>query len=230
MQSPKRHAAFETSAELRPRDRLLEHGPEAVSDAELLSVLLRYGAPGASTVAIAARLLETVGGLHGLLQTDRSLLERSGEPAGRSAVVLAAAEVARRVARRRIACKTLLDYPEAVVSYLDLCHSRTNQEVVGALFLDVRHRLIADRLLFRGTLVRTGVEPRQILAEGLRLNAASFVLYQTHPSGDPSPSAADYDVDQRLRQAGELVGIEMIDHLIIGSASRWVSMHRSGRF
>lgn len=99
---------------------------------------------------------------------------------------------------------------------------------MGALFLDTRNRLIQDNEIFRGTLNRAAVEPRAILKQGLLRNAAGFVLFHTHPSGDPSPSAEDLAFTRRMANAGEVVGLRLVDHLIIGGGGRWVSLKKRG--
>ncbi len=99
---------------------------------------------------------------------------------------------------------------------------------MGAVFLDVRRRLIADVDFYRGTLSRASVEPRRILKEALFRNASSFVLFHTHPSGDPAPSIDDLHFTRRIADASEAVGVEMLDHLILGSAGRWVSLKKRG--
>ncbi len=216
------------SADIPPRDRLLRYGPDAVTDAELLSVLLRNGSPGLSAVEVAERLLEDTGGLHGLIESDRRDLRRSGARNGRAAIVLATAEMIRRVAKRRVSVQDLLDNPATVAFHVAVKHHSPEQEVLGALFLNTRNRLIADRVIFRGTFDSARVQPRQVIAEALRLRAASFVVFHTHPSGDPSPSQEDRDVSCRLGEAGKLLGVKMVDHIIVGDAARWVSMRQRG--
>ncbi|MGB6640460.1 MAG: JAB domain-containing protein, partial [Thermoanaerobaculia bacterium] len=122
----------------------------------------------------------------------------------------------------------LLTHPEAVATFLALRYGLQGQEVMGALFLDTRNRLIQDNEIFRGTLNRAAVEPRAILKQGLLRNAAGFVLFHTHPSGDPSPSAEDLAFTRRMANAGEVVGLRLVDHLIIGGGGRWVSLKKRG--
>ena len=135
-------------------------------------------------------------------------------------------ELARRMALRKVAGRDLLDNPHAVASYLHLRHYRTSQEVAGAVFLDVRNRLIADEILFAGGMNRCMVEPRQVLKRALELDAAGVILFHNHPSGDPAPSAEDHAVTRRMTEAGELMGVKLVDHIILGSAERWASLAR----
>ena len=214
----------------RPRHRLLENGSQSLSDTELLSILLRNGRPGASSLDVARGLLERHGGLAGLLGLSPEALQVPGVGPAKAATVLAAVELARRLARAQLPERDPLSHPGAVASYLSLRYSIGDQEIMGALFLDTRNRLVAERELFRGTLSRAAVEPRAILKHGLLRDAAGIVLFHTHPSGDPSPSAEDLAFTRRLAEAGEVIGIRLVDHLIIGSGGRWVSLKQRGVF
>ncbi len=119
--------------------------------------------------------------------------------------------------------RVLLKRPEAVAHYLSARHGRVDQEVMGALYLDLRNRLIADRDVFRGTLGRAVVEPRSILREALELGTMAIVLWHTHPSCDPTPSIEDFAFTRRMAKAGEIVGVRLVDHLILGG-HRWISL------
>ncbi len=203
-------------------------GPESLSDSELVAVLIRSGGRAGTTAEVAARLLQRTGGLGGLVSANGHLKRQPGIGPARAATVLAAVELARRLARGEVSERRLLDQPESVVRYLRLRYGQAEQEVLGALFLDVHHRLIAEREIFRGTLTRTTVEPRAVLKEAMWCRAAFFLLFHTHPSGDPTPSAEDIAFTRRLSQAGRLLGIKMVDHLIVGNGGRWVSLKRRG--
>jgi DNA repair protein RadC len=206
----------------RPRDRLLRRGAQALSDAELLSVLLGNGCRETDL----SHVLEETGGLSGLIEAEDQILHWKGIGKVRAATLLATREIACRMTRAKIADRRLLHEPEAVASYLLLRFSIPDQEVLGALYLDVQNRLIAEREIFRGTLSRTSVEPRQILKEALRHNASSFLLFHTHPSGDPSPSTEDLEFTRWIAKAGDIMGVRLSDHLILGSSGRWVSLKR----
>jgi DNA repair protein RadC len=122
----------------------------------------------------------------------------------------------------------LLSHPEAVVRYIALHHGHPSQEIMGALYLDIRSRLLRDVELFRGTIARAAVEPRALFEAALACRASGILLYHNHPSGDPCPSADDLVFTRRLADAGEVMGIRLVDHLVIGSANRWVSLRRQG--
>jgi DNA repair protein RadC len=212
----------------RPRERLLLGGAAALSDAEIVAVLLRTGRAGASAVELARELLRQSNGLGGLQRVSPAALRRRGLGDAKAATVLAALELARRLARLELADREPLAYPEAAARYLALRYALPDQEVMGALFLDTRNRLLAESEVYRGTLNRAAVEPRGLLKEALLRAAAGLVLFHTHPSGDPSPSAEDLAFTRRLAEAGELVGVRLVDHLILGSAGRWVSLRQRG--
>lgn len=208
----------------RPRERLLNNGSSSLADAELVAVLLRTGCAGKSALALARELLRDRGGLDGLLGSSFQGLRRAGLGPAKVATLLAAVELARRLSRARLPEREPLSHPQAVATYLMLRYAVQGQEVMGALYLDARNRLIGEKELYRGTLSRAAVEPRAVLKEGLLRDAAGFVLFHTHPSGDPSPSAEDLGFTRRIGEAGELLGIRLVDHLILGLADRWTSL------
>jgi len=218
----------ELPADERPRERLLARGARTLGDAELVAVLLRTGRRGASALDLARELLAAVGGLAGLTAAPPEGLARRGLGAVKRATLLAAVELGRRLARAEIAEREPLGQPAAVARYLALRFAPREQELLGALFLDIRNRLLAERELYRGTLSRAAVEPRRVLQEGLLLGAAGCIVFHNHPSGDPSPSAEDLAFTRRLAEAGEIVGIRLVDHLIVGGPGRWVSLRERG--
>jgi DNA repair protein RadC len=212
----------------RPRERLLEHGSEVLTDGELVAILLRTGRRGESAVDLSRGLLASCGGLIGLLAAMPQSLLRCGLGPAKAAALLAAVEIGRRLARARLPTRLPLDRPEAVADYLALTYSRRDQEVMGVLYLDTRQRLMGQEEVFRGTLNRAAAEPRTILKRGLLQDAAGFVLFHTHPSGDPTPSAEDLAFTRRVADAGDIVGVRLVDHLILGGSGRWVSLRKRG--
>jgi DNA repair protein RadC len=212
----------------RPRERLLKQGSDALSDAELIAVLLRTGRVGASAIQMATELLQETGGLAGLVSLTPQSLRRRGLGPAKTATLLAALEIAGRVAREQLDEREPLTRPAEVARYLCLRYWARDQEVMGALFLDVRNRLLGEKETFRGTLDRAVVEPREILKEALLRGAAAVVVFHTHPSGDPEPSQEDLLFTGRLQQAAQIVGVRLADHLILGSSGRWVSLQQRG--
>ncbi|MDA8019757.1 MAG: DNA repair protein RadC [Thermoanaerobaculia bacterium] len=212
----------------RPRERLVEGGGEALSDAELLAVLLRSGRPGQSAVEMAQELLAEAGGVAGLVQATLASLNRPGLRQAKAATLLAAVELGRRLARCQLPKRDLLDRPPAVADYLWLRYGGVDQEVMGVLFLDSQNRLRAEREIYRGTRDRIKVEPRAILREALIQRAHATLLFHTHPSGDPTPSIEDLAFTERMREASHIVGVRLADHMIIGHGGSWVSLKRRG--
>lgn len=212
----------------RPRERLLKQGSAALSDAELIAVLLRTGIKGTSALQMATELIQETGGLSGLVSLTPGLLRRHGLGPAKAAALLAALEIAGRVAREQLKEREPLSRPAEVARYLHLRFWTRDQEVVGALFLDSRNRLLGDKELFRGTLDRAVVEPREVLKEALVRGAAAVLLFHTHPSGDPTPSESDVLFTRRLNEAAEVVGVRLADHMILGDAGRWVSLRQRG--
>jgi DNA repair protein RadC len=209
----------------RPRERLLDQGSGSLTDAELVAVVLRTGRVGSSAVDLARELLKTNGGLAGLLSASASSLRRRGIGPAKAAGLLAALEIARRLARQSLDPeRELLNRPEDVVRYLNLRYRVRDQEIMGALFLDSRGRLLAEREIYRGTLDRAAVEPREILKECLVRGAAGVVIFHNHPSGDPSPSNDDYAFTRQMVAAAAVIGIRLADHLILGESGRWESL------
>jgi DNA repair protein RadC len=166
--------------------------------------------------------------VRGLAVATPGALAGRGVGPAKAAAVLAAVELGRRLARAEVREREPLGHPAAVASYLNLRYSALDQEVMGALYLDARNRLLGERELFRGALNRAVAEPRRILREGLLAGAAGCIVFHTHPSGDPSPSAEDLAFTRRLAEAGEAVGIRLVDHLVLGGQGRWVSLRERG--
>jgi DNA repair protein RadC len=208
----------------RPRERLLEQGSGALSDAELIAVLLRNGTKGMSAVHVARQLLDEKGGLTGLLGTTPQMLRRPGVGLAKAAGVIAALEIARRLARKEVAEQETLSRPAAVAHYLHLRYQTRDQEIMGALFLDSRNRMLGDRELYRGTLDRAVVEPREVLKECLLRGASGVVLFHTHPSGDPTPSPEDVEFTLKMAEAAKAVGIKLSDHIVLARSGLWVSI------
>ena len=214
---------------LPPRERLLAHGAEVLSDAELISILIRTGTNGTSALDLGRELLDRMQGIAGLVGkgADEWIAEPGIGPA-KTAAFLAAVELARRIARANIPNRLPMERPDTVARYLALRYGTPDQEVMGVLHLDTRHRLIREAPIYRGTINRAAADPRSILKAALLQSAAGIILFHTHPSGDPSPSAEDIAFTRRMAEAGDVVGIRLIDHLVLGSPGRWVSLKQRG--
>jgi DNA repair protein RadC len=202
--------------EQRPRERLIKHGPQALSDAELLAVFLRVGVTGKSAVDLGRDMVGHFGSLNGLFAaslTDFSVVNGLG-PA-KFAQLQAVMELARRALGEQLQAGVTLSSPQAVKQYLQLLLGIKPYESFAVLFLDVKNRLIASEELFRGTLTHTSVYPREVVKAALSHNAASIILAHNHPSGTPEPSAADQTLTRALKQALALVDVRVLDHFIV---------------
>jgi DNA repair protein RadC len=206
----------------------LLHQLHELADAELLGVLLAGGRLQPESVRLARELLESWGGLAALAGTSLALLRSYGLRQAQASALLVTGEIACRLARNRVPDQAPLSRPSDLARFLALRYHQRDQEVMGALFLSARRRLLGDKELYRGTMHRAAVEPREILKECLLRRAPSFVLFHTHPSGDPTPSVQDLEFTQRMVQASRIMGIAMIDHLVLGATGEWVSMQERG--
>lgn len=205
-------------ADARPREKLLARGAAALSDTELLALLLRTGLAGKGVMALAQELVDSFGGLAGLLHTDARDLGKVkglGGPAKRSQLV-AVLELARRAVAQQLRERPAFGSVEAVKQYLQLHLARRGREVFAVLFLDAHHRLITLEEMFQGTLTHASVYPREVVVRALHHAAAAVVLAHNHPSGVVQPSGADEALTQSLRAALALVDVRVLDHMIVG--------------
>jgi DNA repair protein RadC len=202
----------------RPRERLARLGAAALSGEELLALLLGSGIRGESALDSARRILAAHGGFAGLAGLSGSELRRErGVKTARGAVIQAALEIGRRLAAESLSGRDLLNEPSLVKDFLRRARGEGTQERTGALYLNARNRLLRDDPeIYRGTLDRAVVEPREILKRALLANAAGVILYHNHPSGDPSPSREDREFTRRLAAAAESVGLRLLDHIVVG--------------
>ena len=212
----------------RPREKLLSRGPGALSDAELLALLLRTGLPGKNALQMGQELLDKFGGVAGLLHTGADALKSiKGLGPAKRAEIVAVLELARRALTAQLKLQTLFDAPHAVRDYLQLQLGSRPHEIFAVMFLDSQHRLIVLEELFRGTLTQTSVYPREVVVRALALNAASVVLAHNHPSGTAQPSRADEALTQTLKAALGLVDVRVLDHFVVTSTQA-VSMAELG--
>ena len=199
----------------RPRERLLENGAAALSDAELLAVLLRTGVRGKSAVDLARELLAQFGGVAALLGAGDQLLHVKGLGAAKAAQLAAALELALRSLKERLQSGAALTSPGAVRDYLRLSLASKAHEVFVCIWLDAQHCVIECREIFRGTLTQTSVYPREIVKAALAANAAAVIFAHNHPSGVAQPSKADELLTRELKDALALVEVKVLDHFIV---------------
>jgi DNA repair protein RadC len=205
-------------ADARPREKLLQRGASALSDAELLALLLRTGMAGKGVLQMAQELLDRFDGIAGLLHTsadDLKQIKGLGGSAKRAQLV-AVLELARRALAEQLREREVFGSPGAVKHYLQLHLGRRAHEVFAVMFLDSQNRLLALEELFRGTLTQTSVYPREVVLHALKHQAAAVVLAHNHPSGTVQPSKADEALTQTLKAALALIDVRVLDHVIVG--------------
>jgi DNA repair protein RadC len=210
----------------RPRERLARHGAGALSNRELLALLLGSGTRHGSALDVAERLLDA--GVRGL--AARSLLDLESEKGmGRAKAtrILAALELGARLASETRLPAPDLRTPAEAARYLLPRYGARAVETFGILALDVRHRLKREAVISVGCLTSSLVHPREVFQEAVVARAAALILFHNHPSGDPEPSAEDISLTRRLASAGSLMGIEVLDHVVLG-AGRWSSLKERG--
>jgi DNA repair protein RadC len=205
----------------RPYEKCLRHGPEALNDAELLAVIIRTGSREESSLALAGRILALGSpgeGLLGLLHRslgDYASIKGVGEVKG--AQLLCIGELSRRIWKRKAREeKEAFKGPDDIAAYYMEDMRHLEQEEIRVMFLNTKQVMVRELTVSRGTVNASVITPREILIEALRCLAVSMVLVHNHPSGDPTPSPSDKLLTRRIREAGEVVGITLLDHIIIG--------------
>jgi DNA repair protein RadC len=221
-------ALLALSPEDRPRERLLARGPSSLSDAELLAILLGSGRQGQNVVEIAHDLLAHTGDLRALAEcAEAEICALPGVGPARAAVIQAAVEVGRRVTGSRPERGRLLGNAADVWTHYRARLCASPVEEFWMLALDVRHRVLIEACVARGSLTGVEVHPRDVFRTLIRSGAASVIFCHNHPSGDPTPSRQDLDLTARLRQVGELCGIAVLDHVVV-AADGFVSLSSRG--
>jgi DNA repair protein RadC len=210
----------EWPARERPREKLLTQGCGALSDAELIALLLGSGLPGKDAIALGRELLAIGGSLGALLADPHgAALRLRGIGPAKRARLIAALELARRSLAEQLTERPTLGNPRDSGDFLCAKLRHLPYEVFGCLFLDNRHRVLAFEELFRGTVDGASVHPREVVRACLRHNASAVIFAHNHPSGVAEPSSADRAITQELKEALRLIGVRVLDHLVIGSGS-----------
>jgi DNA repair protein RadC len=210
----------------RPREKLLERGSAALSDAELLAVLLGSGTRGKDAVALGREVLCLTGGVAALLAMAQ-LPEIAGFGPAKRARVAASLELARRALGEELTHGPALASPDDSSAFVRARLRHLPYEVFACLYLDNRHRVLGFEELFRGTIDGASVHPREVVRACMGRNAAAVIFAHNHPSGIAEPSRADRDITKTLRQALQLVGVRVLDHLVVGAGTP-VSMAARG--
>lgn len=218
----------EMAPDERPREKLKLRGPSALSDGDLLAIILNTGLVGETVTDVSQRLLAEHGGLRGLFQMDVAELARLRGLGDAKAVRLKAAlELGRRLAALSPDQRPQVGSPEDIANLLGIEMAALEQEQLRVVLLDTKHRIIGTRTVYQGSVNQAQVRVAEVFRDAIRQNATAIVAVHNHPSGDPTPSAADVALTVEIVAAGRLLDIELLDHLIIGQG-RWVSLKRLG--
>ena len=212
----------------RPREKLERLGPSALGDNELLAVILGSGSRDKGALALANTLLARAEGLVGLTRSSIVDLQQvEGIGRARAAQVLAAVELGRRTLLRGGAERPRLSSPEAIAQYLLPQYGAAPVEQFGVLMLDTKNHVIRVKIISIGSLDETVVHPREVFREAAVASAAAIILFHNHPSGDPFPSPDDIALTRRIVDAGDVMGIDVLDHMILAD-HRYYSMREAG--
>ena len=213
----------------RPRERLRLYGPRQLNNAELIALLLRSGRAGENAVSMAMRVIAEFEGLGGLARAGYAeLCEQHGVNDAKSCAILAALELGRRIASLAPEERAQISCPGDAANLVSAEMSLLAQENLVALLLNTRNQVVARRTIYIGTVNSSAVRPAEVLRPAVRENAPSIIVVHNHPSGDPTPSPEDVAVTRDLIAAGKLLGIELLDHLVIGSGGRFASLKERG--
>ncbi|MWC28746.1 RadC family protein [Paenibacillus sp. MMS18-CY102] len=214
--------------EERPRERMMAHGAEALSHSELLAILLRTGTSRESVVELASRLLHECGGLRNLVDFSlEQLMELHGVGPAKALQLKAGIELGRRIAASRFGDRPVIKRPQDAAELIMDELRYQSKEHFMCLFLNTKNQVVAKELLSVGTLNASLVHPREVFREAIKRSSASIICAHNHPSGDPTPSPEDITLTKRLSEVGDLIGIEVLDHLIIGDG-KFVSLKEHG--
>ncbi len=212
----------------RPRERFLRQGPESLSNQELLAILLRTGTKNESVLSLANRILVQFEKLHALKHaTVEEMMEIKGVGEAKAIQILAAIELGKRLAQKELDNKYTIRSPEDAANFLIPELAPLQQEHFVALYLNVKNQILHKQTIFVGSLNASIVHPREIFRVAIRRSAAAIIVAHNHPSGNPSPSPEDIDVTKRLIEAGQILGVDLLDHLIIGD-HQFISLKEKG--
>ncbi len=225
---PVHHAIRDWPESERPREKLIRSGAGNLTDGELLAVLLRTGMKGQSAEDIGRRLLSKFNGVSGIDRAHvEELLTVPGLGIAKAAQIKAALEIGKR-ARMQAARPEQFTAVSAVTEYLRPRFEGKRQEIFLTLLLDTKHRLIAERIISEGTPNQAVVFIRRVMEEALRVSASAIITAHNHPSGDPTPSRADFRITTDIQRAAELLNLSFLDHIIIGGEYKYYSFRESG--
>ncbi|WKZ37628.1 MAG: DNA repair protein RadC [Anaerolineales bacterium] len=212
----------------RPRERLSSLGPQALTNAELIAILLRVGVQGENAVEVGQRLLQKFGGLRGLHRAPlNELTDQHGIGEAKAAQIKAAIELGRRLTLESPEERPSINSPADAASLVQYEMSALEQEHLRVILLDRRNRVLETVEVYKGSVNSSQVRVGELFKDAIRTNASGLIVVHNHPSGDPTPSPDDVAVTRAIVQAGKLLDVEILDHLVIGQGS-WISMKERG--
>lgn len=212
----------------RPRERLAALGPQALSNAELIAILLRVGVRGESAVAVGQRLINKFGGLSGLHRAPfKDLMDQYGLGEAKASQIKAAIELGRRLTLESSEERPAINSPADAAALVQYEMSALEQEHLRVILLDRRNRVMESVEVYKGSVNSSQIRVGEVFKEAIRKNASALIVIHNHPSGDPTPSPDDVAVTRAIVQAGKLLDVEVLDHLVIGQG-KWVSLKERG--
>jgi DNA repair protein RadC len=205
----------------RPEEKLFLYGAESLSNTELIALILRCGSKNESVLGLSSRVLETVDGLNGMLSAGiEDFLQINGIKKAKASRLIALCELTKRInSYRGTAEEIKITEPRIVANILMNEMQNLPQEVLKLIILNTKNVVISIKEVFKGSLNSSIVHPREIFSEALKKNAASIIICHNHPSGDPTPSKEDINITLRIKECGKIIGIELLDHVIIGNGN-----------
>jgi DNA repair protein RadC len=216
------------ATEERPRERLIHLGPQALAAAELLAILLRVGVPGENSVQVGQRLLKDFGGISGLQRAPlEELCNQRGIGEAKAAQIKAAIELGRRLALESPEERLAVNSPADAAALVAYEMSALEQEHLRVILLDTRNRVLEIVEIYKGSVNSSQIHVGEIFKAAIRRNAPALIVVHNHPSGDPTPSPDDVVVTRAIVQAGKLLDVDVLDHMVIGQG-RWVSLKERG--
>lgn len=212
----------------RPRERLLKYGPEILSNAELLAIILRVGTREYSAIGLAEHMLGKFGGMKGIATADiEGLSSIKGLGMAKATQIKAMVELGKRLSATVSHSRTSIHSPQDIADLLMPELRDLAQEHFKGIFLNTKNEVLKIRTITVGCLDSSLITPRELFREAISCNSASVIVAHNHPSGDPTPSREDVEVSKRLIESGKIIGIEVLDHLVIGDG-KWISLKERG--
>lgn len=212
----------------RPRERLLKYGADTLSNSELLAIILRSGTAKENALCLSTRLLKSSGGLDGLLSfSAEDFMKLQGIGAAKAAELLALSEISKRFRTFKSGGEYKINQPKDAAELVMESMKCLRQEYLRVIMLNTKNVVINVKDVSMGTLNSSIVHPREVFSDAIRKNSASIIICHNHPSGDPNPSSEDISITHRLKESGKLLGIELLDHIIIGNGN-YTSLKEKG--